>query len=380
MTKKVFVSGCFDLLHSGHVAFFEEASKYGDLYVSIGSDRNVFMLKNRPTINSQAERLYMIKSLTYVKDVFVARGSGVLDFVSELKEIRPDYFIVNEDGHSPEKKDLCDGLGINYIVLKREPHQGLTARSTTALRDFSTIPFGLDLAGNLFDQPGISNLHPGSVLTVSIHPSPELGQEKSELSNTRACAQEIWGARLPFDRPEKLARMLFAYSNFPGQGYHSIASESIGIVYSGLVKADYARGFWPEKITSVQDDRILKFVEDVIHLAPLGSQQDDPRKLNDSLINIEALRELARAIEAGWQALFARDIEMFGSSLQRVARAQALTLNDGLDAAAREVLAQQPGKIHGWMPVSIGSNFYLALVAEMPIENTFRINVRRLND
>ncbi|MHB9141732.1 MAG: adenylyltransferase/cytidyltransferase family protein, partial [Paludibacter sp.] len=38
MGKKVFVSGCYDMLHSGHVAFFEEAAQHGDLYVGIGSD------------------------------------------------------------------------------------------------------------------------------------------------------------------------------------------------------------------------------------------------------------------------------------------------------------------------------------------------------
>ena len=36
MAKKVFVSGCYDLLHSGHVEFFQQASRYGDLYVGIG--------------------------------------------------------------------------------------------------------------------------------------------------------------------------------------------------------------------------------------------------------------------------------------------------------------------------------------------------------
>lgn len=38
MAKKVFVSGCYDMLHSGHVAFFEEAATLGDLYVGLGSD------------------------------------------------------------------------------------------------------------------------------------------------------------------------------------------------------------------------------------------------------------------------------------------------------------------------------------------------------
>lgn len=55
--KKVFVSGCYDMLHSGHVAFFEEAASHGDLYVGIGSDKTIYELKARKTINTEAERL-----------------------------------------------------------------------------------------------------------------------------------------------------------------------------------------------------------------------------------------------------------------------------------------------------------------------------------
>ena len=80
MPKKAFVSGCFDLLHSGHIAFFQEAARYGDLYVAIGSDRTLFELKDRRPVNSEQERLYMIQSLAYVKKAFVSKGSGMLDF------------------------------------------------------------------------------------------------------------------------------------------------------------------------------------------------------------------------------------------------------------------------------------------------------------
>jgi len=52
MLKKVFISGCYDLLHSGHVAFFEEAASYGDLYVGIGSDTTIEQLKGRPSVNT----------------------------------------------------------------------------------------------------------------------------------------------------------------------------------------------------------------------------------------------------------------------------------------------------------------------------------------
>lgn len=79
-TPKVFVSGCYDMLHSGHVAFFKEASKYGDLYVGIGSDKTIEELKNRRTVYSEKERLYMVKSIRYVKNAYVNSGTGILDF------------------------------------------------------------------------------------------------------------------------------------------------------------------------------------------------------------------------------------------------------------------------------------------------------------
>lgn len=91
--KKVFVSGCYDMLHSGHVAFFEEAASHGDLYVGIGSDKTIYELKARKTINTEAERLYMVKALRVVKDAWVNSGSGLLDFEKELRELKPDIFL-----------------------------------------------------------------------------------------------------------------------------------------------------------------------------------------------------------------------------------------------------------------------------------------------
>jgi len=100
--KKVFVSGCYDMLHSGHVAFFEEAATYGDLYVGIGSDRTISGLKARKTINTEQERLYMVKALKMVKDAWINSGTGVMDFEKEVRELKPDIFFVNEDGYTPD--------------------------------------------------------------------------------------------------------------------------------------------------------------------------------------------------------------------------------------------------------------------------------------
>ena len=133
--KKVFVSGCFDVLHSGHIRFFEEAARYGDLYVSIGSDKTVAELKNRPTLYNEQERLYMVSSIKFVHQAFIAKGRGKLDFLEELKTIKPDYFFVNSDGDSLEKRTAVEALGIRYIVSTRIPKDLLPVRSTTAIRN-----------------------------------------------------------------------------------------------------------------------------------------------------------------------------------------------------------------------------------------------------
>ena len=131
---KVFVSGCFDVLHSGHIRFLEEASQYGDLYVSIGSDKTVEELKHRPPLYNEDERLYMVSAIRFVTQAFVARGSGKLDFSEEIKQIKPDIFFVNEDGDSPEKQSFVEGLGVRYVVSSRIPKDLLPVRSTTAIR------------------------------------------------------------------------------------------------------------------------------------------------------------------------------------------------------------------------------------------------------
>jgi len=110
--KKVFVSGCFDLLHSGHVAFFEDAAQYGEVYVGIGSDSTIHNLKGRKTVNTEQERLYMIKALKSVTNAWVNSGSGLLDFLDDLKNFKPDIFFVNEDGHTPDKEMICKELNI----------------------------------------------------------------------------------------------------------------------------------------------------------------------------------------------------------------------------------------------------------------------------
>lgn len=132
--KKAFVSGSFDMLHSGHVTFLKRAAEYGDLYVGTGSDHSIEKYKGKKPVCNQEERLFMLKSIRYVKDAFINSGEGPLDFIQEIKKLKPDYMIVNEDQDSENKRTICRLFNIEYIVLPRTQEPGLPVRSTSDYR------------------------------------------------------------------------------------------------------------------------------------------------------------------------------------------------------------------------------------------------------
>jgi cytidyltransferase-like protein len=135
--KKVVATGCYDWFHSGHVRFCEEVSAYGDLYVIIGHDANIRLLKGEGhPLMPEDERRYVVGSIKYVTQALVSTGEGWLDADPEIKRLKPDIYAVNEDGDQGGKREYCQKLGIEYLVLKRTPAPGLQKRSSTDLRGF----------------------------------------------------------------------------------------------------------------------------------------------------------------------------------------------------------------------------------------------------
>jgi cytidyltransferase-like protein len=135
--KKVVVTGCYDWFHTGHVRFFEEVSEHGDVYVIVGHDENIRLLKGEGhPMFSQEERRYLVGSIRFVTQALVSSGLGWLDADPEIRHLRPDIYAVNEDGDKGGKADYCQKLGIEYLVLKRTPAPGLTRRTSTDLRGF----------------------------------------------------------------------------------------------------------------------------------------------------------------------------------------------------------------------------------------------------
>jgi cytidyltransferase-like protein len=377
--KKVLVSGCFDLLHSGHIAFFNAASAYGDVYIALGSDQTVFDLKGRLPVNTEEERLFMVKSMRCVTDAFISQGSGMLDFLEEFKQLQPDIMVVNADGHMEEKQQICEQYGVEYVVLQREPHGGLPPRSTTALRSIHQIPFRIDLAGGWLDQPYVSKFYPGSVITLSIEPTIQFNERSGMASSTRRAAIDMWGARIPPGDPEKLAKILFCYDNPPGTKVISGSQDSIGIVFPGLAKAHYDGAYWPKQIERKCDEATLQFAENALYLITLGPRHAEFDVLENTRINSEEAKALADAAEDCWHAINHQNIEKFGAAMKAGFDAQIAMFPNMMNDSVAKLIEKYRHLALGWKLSGAGGGGYLVLVSNKPIENASKIYARREN-
>ena len=378
MTKKVFVSGCYDMLHSGHIAFFTEAASYGDLYVGLGSDKTITGLKGRKTINTDHERLYMVRALRMVKEAWINSGSGLMDFEKELLELHPDIFFVNEDGFTPDKQELCARLGIELVVSRRIPHQGLPTRSTTAMRQECLIPFRLDLAGGWLDQPFVSKFHPGSVITISLEPEIEFNDRSGMASSTRKKAIDLWQSDIPEGNPEKLAKTLFCVENPPGTNYISGSQDSIGIVFPGVNQIIYPAGnYWPEKINSIADEATLTWIEHHLWLINLSPRESDFNVLSDTQIDTSRAQHLAIAADEVWKAIEAKDLKAFGSGVRSSFEAQVAMFPNMVNPYILEQIEYYSSQTLGWKISGAGGGGYLVLVADHPIKNGIQLKIRR---
>jgi len=377
MNKKVFVSGCFDLLHSGHIAFFEEAATLGDVYVGIGSDKTIISLKNRKTVYNEDERLYMMQALKYVHQAWINKGSGTLDFLDEIKDLKPDILFMNEDGVSEGKKQLCDELGIDYVVSKRIPNEKLPSRSTTALISKSIIPFRLDLAGGWLDQPFVSKHFPGPVITISIEPDFDFNNRSGMSSSTRKKAIEIWGYSLPKEDPEKLAKILFSFENPPGKKEISGSQDSIGIVFPGLNKLNYSEEYWPDSIENHRKKKTLLWLENHLQFLPLSPRNSKYDVLANTDINRDKAKALAYAANQVWEAILKKDAPAFGKAFRQSYAAQVAMFPNMVNAEVSAMISQVEQDVLGWKLSGAGGGGYLVVVAEKKIPGSIRIKIRR---
>lgn len=159
---KVFVSGCYDIIHAGHIQFFQEARALGHhLTVCFASDDVLWHHKGRRSSLPQAHKQGLIAALSMVDDVVIGENNALgLDFQDHFRAIKPDILAVTEDDQYEDlKKQLCAEVGAQYFRLPKTPPQ-FKPISTTGIVKWikapNEAPLRVDFAGGWLDVPRFS--------------------------------------------------------------------------------------------------------------------------------------------------------------------------------------------------------------------------------
>lgn len=157
--KKVFVSGCYDIIHAGHIQFFEEAKALGDyLIVSFASADVLWLHKRRKPSIPDEHKFELLKQLRVIDEVVVGRGlEEGIDFREDFLRTRPHILAVTEDDkYTPHKKQLCAEVGADYIILPKTLPKFEPVSTSSIVRWVQApteAPLRVDLAGGWLDVP-----------------------------------------------------------------------------------------------------------------------------------------------------------------------------------------------------------------------------------
>jgi cytidyltransferase-like protein len=158
---KVFVSGCYDIIHAGHVQFFEDAKALGDhLTVCFASNAVLLLSKKRESALPEDNKKALLASLRPVDEVVSSSDlHPIFDFVQHVERIRPNILAVTEDDRNVEvKREFCLKYGIQLVILPKR--STVTQASTTSIRskirEVESVPLRVDFGGGWLDVPKFS--------------------------------------------------------------------------------------------------------------------------------------------------------------------------------------------------------------------------------
>src|SRR3989344_7506674 len=131
--KTVMCFGTFDLLHLGHLNYFQQAKKHGDYLIVIIARDKTKQVQKKEIIFSEKERLELVRNLQVVDEAVLGYPE---DHFRIIQEKKPDAIFLGYD-HNIDEKELAAKLkerGLEPEIKRGKPYK-LGKHKTTLLRE-----------------------------------------------------------------------------------------------------------------------------------------------------------------------------------------------------------------------------------------------------
>jgi hypothetical protein len=212
----------------------------------------------------------------------------------------------------------------------------------------------------------VSCYAPGWALTISLEPTFEIRERCGLATSTRNMIRKIWPYQLPNMDPEMLSKLVFCFENDPerSDGIISGAQDSIGICVPGLCRHWYDGRFWPEKIETCSDERVLSWLEDHLVMIPMEPRRPGCSVIEGKDITEVKVRALADAADRCWSAVLARDLPAFAAAYRDSFEAQVAMFPAMIQGCVPEYIRQYGNRVLAYKMPGAGGGGYLACVVE----------------
>lgn len=121
--KKVMAFGTFDVFHPGHRSYLKQAKKPGDyLIVIVARDKTVLRIKKQRTVNSEQERLNILKNSNLADEVALG---NLKDKYTVIIKFRPDVIALGYDQKVDlqELKSKLEEFNLKSKIIRLKSHK-----------------------------------------------------------------------------------------------------------------------------------------------------------------------------------------------------------------------------------------------------------------
>lgn len=221
------------------------------------------------------------------------------------------------------------------------------------------------------------------MVVVAVEPTFRFMDRAGICSSTREIAMKLWKGKLPKGDPARLVKQLYDAEN-KGKKHPSGSQDMIGLVYPGVSRLDYDYrahgGIFPAHIESLNNARVARWLEKVIHILPVAPRPPGYSPLGIKNLNPRWIARLGQSGKDCYDAIRRMDLAALGASfnecmdcweaiLPRVVRHPALTVD--IVKLMRFYQAKYPGAMYS----GCGGG-YLFVASEKPVSGAFNVTVR----